>query len=239
MLPLGSHILTETASCDKNILRTSLPDTLLPHRQRHLEGAHTFGMSRILVHLDYGARLYTSTARYAWYYNAIPYADLTNPFSQLTQVPEDIATARRPSIPAQESIPHIYIQNSVDQSSGYPPSAADASVAQPKYHYRPESQHPHHHYSHAGTYVPHPHPQPGFSSPSDGSYAPGPSPTEAPYQQQTNELQYPPEGNYSMGSNPAPGTMGGMHAGVPGYAPPTNEYTYAPGHAQEPYGSFN
>ncbi|KAF9231731.1 hypothetical protein BU15DRAFT_82056 [Melanogaster broomeanus] len=162
-------------------------------------------------------------------------------YGPLVEVPgSEIAAARRGSIYAQESIPHIYVQNSLEAQGPYTPSSdAGPSPAQSTHHFHPGSgqSQPQHHHSHTGNFIP--HPQPGFSQASEASFGSGsglPQP-EPPYQQQdpSNELQYPTEVVFQG----APNTMGMGHADASGYAPPANQYDYAPGHAQVPYRSFN
>ncbi|KIK97125.1 hypothetical protein PAXRUDRAFT_10369 [Paxillus rubicundulus Ve08.2h10] len=134
---------------------------------------------------------------------------------------QDMAEARRGSIYVQESmaLPHIYVQNSLGAQGPYSVSSdAISPLAQSTLHFCPGSgqsqKQPQH--SHAGNFVP--------------------VQAERQYiqREQSNELQYPPDGIF-QGS---PNTIGIPHADASGYTSPANEYTY-PSHAKESYGSLN
>ncbi|KAF9222709.1 hypothetical protein BS17DRAFT_178006 [Gyrodon lividus] len=150
-------------------------------------------------------------------------------YGHLPQVPgNDIVAGRRGSIYVQESIPHIYVQNSLEAQGSYSASSdAGPLAAQSTHHFHPGSGQPQapHQHSHAGDFVSHR----TFSQPSETPFVPGsrpgPGQPERQYQQpeQSHELQYPPEGTFPETS---------------GYASPANEYSY-PGRVQESYGPFS
>ncbi|KAH0827404.1 hypothetical protein J3R83DRAFT_4060 [Lanmaoa asiatica] len=150
-------------------------------------------------------------------------------YSPLSQVPEndEITAARRGSIHSQESLPHIYVQNHLESQSPYPtpPSETRASSVQPPLRQQ--------HYPPGGSFTP----QPGFPHSGESPFVPGPGaaqPDSSYQQQQSSQLQYPPDGTFQE----APNTMGVPHTNISRYAPPANEYTYAAGHGQEPFVSF-
>ncbi|KAH7920790.1 hypothetical protein BV22DRAFT_1097614 [Leucogyrophana mollusca] len=115
-------------------------------------------------------------------------------------------SGRRSSGPVTESIPEIYIENSLDPAPHqFPPSPAEPSN---KYHFGADMGH----FSHTGHYAP----QPPFAS--DGAYPPG-------NHSFTASLQFNTEG-HSLHAVPPPDPIG-MHHSISPYAQAPNDYSYS------------
>jgi len=147
---------------------------------------------------------------------------------KLSQVPEneEIVATRRGSIRGPEPLPQIYVQNHLEQQGSYPTSPTEArpSSVQPAILPQP--------YPHGGSFTP----QSGFAPSGEPSFLPGSGSVQpdSSYQpRQSSQL-------YSSGSTfqGAPNAMGISHTDMSRYMSPTNEYTYAASHGQEPFASF-